>query len=148
MPETWQRGDYTLTDDPTRIDFAVLHAFLREAYWSRGIPTEVLRRAVDHSLNFSLLRGGEFAGFARVITDDATFAYVCDVFVLPEHRGQGLATWMMSCVLAHPELQGLRRWSLLTRDAAHVYERMGFAPSPTPERWMEKLDPGVYTRDS
>lgn len=146
MPEHWQRGEYALTTDPDSIDFATLHAFLRESYWAKGIPADVLRRAVERSLNFSLLHGDAFVGFVRVITDYATFAYVCDVYVLPEHRGQGLATWMMSCVLAHPELQGLRRWCLVTRDAGPVYAGVGFTPSPNPERWMEKTDPDVYTR--
>jgi len=146
MVVEWQRDDYLLSTDPDAVDIDVVHTFLRESYWARGIPLTVVQRSLAHSLNFSLLHAQQLIGFARVITDYATFAYIGDVFVLPDHRGQGLATWMMQCILAHPELQGLRRWCLLTRDAQPVYARVGFAPSPTPENWMEKLDPAVYQR--
>jgi N-acetylglutamate synthase-like GNAT family acetyltransferase len=146
MAEQWQRDDYLLTTDPADVDMDALHGFLHQAYWSRGIPVEVVREAVASSLTFSLLQPPHFVGFARVVTDYATFAYVGDVFVLPEHRGHGVGTWMMSCVMAHPRLQGLRRWCLVTRDAHALYARVGFTPTPTPERWMERLDPQVYER--
>lgn len=144
MPEQWQRDDYLLTTDPAAVDVETVHAVLAQSYWAKGIPLDVVRRSVAHSLPFSLLRAGELVGFARVVTDYTTFAYVCDVFVLPEHRGRGLATWMMGCVVAHPELRGLRRWCLVTRSAANVYARVGFVPTPTPDGWMERLDPHVY----
>ena len=146
MSEQWQRDGYLLTTDPSAVDMDALYDFLHQAYWSRGIPLEVVRESVANSLSFSLLHTARFVGFARVITDYATFAYVGDVFVLPAYRGQGLGTWMMSCVVAHPRLQGLRRWCLVTRDAQALYARVGFAPTPTPERWMERLDPHVYER--
>jgi GNAT superfamily N-acetyltransferase len=149
--ERWERDGFLLTTDPNAIDLEVLHAFLQQAYWSRGIPMEVVRQAVAHSLPFSLLHLQDpthFVGFARVITDAATFAYLSDVFVLPPYRGRGLGTWMLSCVLAHPHLQGLRRWCLGTRDAQALYARVGFAPLAAPERWMERVDPQVYERGS
>jgi GNAT superfamily N-acetyltransferase len=146
MSEQWQRDGYVVTTDPDAIDMDALHTFLHQSYWARGIPLEVVREAVDHSLNFTLLQPPHFVGFARVITDYATFAYVTDVFVLPEHRGRGLGSWMMGCVMAHPQLQGLRRWCLVTRDAHAVYARVGFSPTAIPERWMELLDPKVYER--
>ncbi len=146
MAEEWRRDGYLLSSDPNAVDSSVVHDFLRQSYWARGIPLEVVQQSLAHSLNFSLRHEQRQIGFARVITDYATFAYVGDVFVLPEYRGQGLATWMMQCVLAHPDLQGLRRWCLMTRDAQPVYARVGFQPSPTPENWMEIRDPAVYQR--
>ena len=146
MAEQWHRDDYVLTTDPNAIDIGAVHAFLEQSYWARGIPLEIVRRALEHSLSFGLLREHQLVGFARVISDYATFAYVSDVFVLPEFRGQGLATWMMTCILAHPELQGLRRWCLATRDAHQLYAQVGFERTTIPERWMEKLDPQVYER--
>ena len=148
MAEQWRRDDYLLTTDPDAVDVAAVHAFLHESYWARGVPLDVVRRSLEHSLSFTLLRDQRLVGFARVITDYATFAYVTDVFVLPAFRGQGLAAWMMTCILAHPELQGFRRWCLATRDAHNVYARVGFARTSIPERWMEKLDPHVYERET
>ena len=142
----WHRDDFRLTTDPSEIDMGAVHAFLCQSYWAQGIPLEVVQKAVAHSLNFSLLRGDQLVGFARVISDHATFAYVSDVFVLPEFRGHGLAIWMMTCILAHPQLQGLRRWCLATRDAHQLYARVGFERTKIPERWMEKLDTEVYQR--
>jgi N-acetylglutamate synthase-like GNAT family acetyltransferase len=146
MAEQWSRDGFRVTTDPNALDIEVVHAFLHQAYWSKGIPLAVLQRALAHSLNFSLLRDEQQIGFARVVTDYATFAYVADVFVLPDFRAQGLATWMMTCILEHPHLQGLRRWCLATRDAHQLYAKVGFQRTSTPERWMEKLDPEVYQR--
>lgn len=140
----WHEGEYTLTTDRARVDLGVVHDTLTRSYWATGIPLEVVRRSIEHSLNFSLLRGAELVGFARVITDYATFAYVGDVFVLEPHRGRGLSKWMMREIVAHPELQGLRRWALLTRDAHGLYELAGFTPLAAPERWMERWTPNVY----
>ncbi len=144
---SWSRGDYRVTTDPAVIDLDALHAFLGgESYWAKGIPREVLERQIKHSLCFTLLHGEKQVGFARIISDRATVAYLGDVFVLSEHRGQGLGKWMMECVMGHPELQGLRRWMLLTRDAHDLYAQFGFTPLKAPDRWMEKHDPDVYTR--
>jgi GNAT superfamily N-acetyltransferase len=103
----WQRGEYTVSDDPVRIDLQGVHRFLsEEAYWSAGVPLDVVRRAIARSMVFGLYHGTDQVGLARVVTDRATFAWVCDVFVLPDHRGHGLGKFLIECVLAHPELQG------------------------------------------
>jgi N-acetylglutamate synthase-like GNAT family acetyltransferase len=146
MAEQWSRDGFRVTTDPDELDIEVVHDFLHQSYWSQGIPLAVLQQALAHSLNFSLRREEQQIGFARVVTDYATFAYVADVFVLPDWRGIGLATWMMTCIVEHPELQGLRRWCLATRDAHRLYAKVGFQPTSIPERWMEKLDPEVYRR--
>ena len=144
----WQQGEYTLTTDPARVDLAVVHGYLTECYWAKGIPLDVVRRSIAHSLNFSLLLGATQVGYARVITDYATFAYVGDVFVLEAHRGRGLSKWMMRAMVEHPDLQGFRRWSLLTRDAHALYAQVGFTPLAAPERWMERWAPDVYRAGS
>ncbi len=142
----WRRDDCLVTTDPARVDLDVVHGFLAEAYWCQGIPRETVRRSIENAMPFSLFVGGRAAGFARVVTDRATVAYLGDVFVLPEYRGRGLSVWMVECVVAHPELQGLRRWILLTRDAHALYARCGFTPIAAPERWMELWNPEVYSR--
>ena len=142
----WSRDDALVTTDPKRVDMDVVHGFLSQSYWCEGIPRETVRRAIEHSIPFSVLVGGHTVGFGRVVTDRATVAYVGDVFVLPEARGQKLSVWMMECIVAHPELQGLRRWILLTRDAHGLYARFGFTPLVAPERWLERWDREVYTR--
>jgi GNAT superfamily N-acetyltransferase len=147
MSHEWQQGEFTISTDPARLDFAVVHGFLTDCYWAKGIPLEVVRRAAANSLNFGIYRGAEQIGYARVVSDRATVAYVGDVFVLPEFRGRKLSVWMMECVVAHPELQGLRRWMLLTRDAHGLYRKFGFTPLAAPDRWMERWDPHVYTRE-
>ena len=105
MHQTWQRGDYEISTDPARIDLAVTHRFLsEEAYWSPGVPREIVERAIGNSIVFGIYKGSAQAGLARVVSDRATFAWICDVFVLPEHRGAGLGKWLMECVTAHPEI--------------------------------------------
>ena len=141
----WTRGEYEISDDPARVDMDVTHRFLnKEAYWSNGIPRDVAERAVGNSIVFGLYKGTQQAGFVRVVSDKATFAWVCDVFVLPEHRGQGLSVWLMECVMAHPDLQGLRRFSLVTRDAHELYRPFGFQEIRSPEGHMEIVRPGIY----
>jgi GNAT superfamily N-acetyltransferase len=126
-------------------DLTVVHQYLSgQAYWSRGIPLETLRRAVAHSLCFAGFRDESLVAFARVISDYATFANLVDVFVLPAYRGQGLARELMQAVLEHPQLQGLRRFTLATGDAHGLYGKYGFTPLAHPERFMERYDPGVY----
>jgi GNAT superfamily N-acetyltransferase len=147
MPEEWTRGECVVSTDPARLDVGVIYGFLRRAYWAKDIPRQVVERAIANSLNFGLYEGGRQIGFARVVTDRATFAYVADVFVLEDHRGQKLSVWLMECVAAHPELQDLRRWMLGTRDAHSLYEKTGFTRiAPDDGRWMEKADPDVYER--
>jgi GNAT superfamily N-acetyltransferase len=140
------RGALFVSDDPAQLDVSVIHGFLRESYWAKGISREVVERSLRGSLCFGLYEGRTQVGFARCVTDRATFAYLADVFVLPSHRGRGLASWLMECIGAHPELQGLRRWNLVTRDAHGLYAQHGFTPVRYPERYMEKLDPDIYTR--
>jgi hypothetical protein len=146
-----ERGDgYVVSTDPALVDLDVVHAFLRAAYWSAGIPRETVERAVRHSIPFGLYApGGAQCGFARVVSDRATFAYLGDVFVLPGHRGRGLGTWLVECVLGHPDLQGLRKWHLATADAHALYARFGFAAPRTPEAQMfvERAPEELYDVD-
>ena len=147
----WKRGDYVISTDPERLDLPLVYRFLSEdAYWSPGVPLDVVERALANSIVFGLYRvsgqGWEQAGLARIVSDRATFAWLCDVFVLPEHRGEGLGKWLMECVKSHPDLQGLRRWMLATRDAHGLYAQHGFRPLKAPELFMERHDPDVYQR--
>lgn len=146
MSAQWQRDGFTVSCDPGRIDEAVVANFLGGSYWAAGIPAETVRRSIAGSLCFALLDGARQVGFARAISDRATVAYLADVFVLPEYRGRGLGKWLVECVLAHPELQGLRRWVLVTRDAHELYRRYGFQPLARPEFFMELHDKQAYTR--
>jgi GNAT superfamily N-acetyltransferase len=142
----WRRGEYLITTNPERVDVAVVHGFLAASYWANEIPLAIFERSIEHSLNFSVYHGESQVGFARVITDYATFGYLGDVFVLESHRGRGLSKWLMEVVITHPELQGFRRWVLLTRDAHGLYEQFGFKPVAAPERYMERWVPEVYRR--
>jgi len=135
-----------VTTDPAKIDKEAVYGFLSQSYWARGIPREVLERALASSLCFSLFDGDQQVGFARVITDRATFAYLADVFVLPTHRGRGLSKLLMETIVAHPDLQGLRRWVLVTADAHGLYARYGFTPLAKVDGYMERWDPEVYQR--
>jgi GNAT superfamily N-acetyltransferase len=141
-------GSYTISDDATRLDVRAIHAYLTRAYWSPGIPFETVRRAVRSSLCIGAYdAAGAQVGLARVISDYATFCYVCDVYVLEDHRAQGLSKAMFAMLMDHPKLQGLRRWSLVTADAHGLYEQFGFSPVAQPERHMERLDAEIYRRD-
>ena len=139
------RGDYTLSDDPARIDAVAVHAYLTHSYWAEGLSLELVRRCVAGSLCVGVYHptAGQVA-FARVVTDRASFAYLCDVYVLDDHRGRGLAKWMMEALTAHPDLQGLRRFVLVTKDAHEVYRPFGFTAPAFPERYMEIARPGLY----
>jgi GNAT superfamily N-acetyltransferase len=142
----WRRGEYTVSDDRWRVDREVVHRFLHDCYWARGIPREVVERSIRHSLCFGVYHGRDQVGFARTVTDHATFAYLADVFVLDAHRGRGLSKFLMECVVEHPALQGLRRMILATRDAHGLYARFGFHAPKSPSVWMEIHDPDVYVR--
>ena len=131
------RPGYRLSFDD--IDAVAAHAFLTGAYWCEGIPLETVERAVRHSLCFGAYLGERQVGFARVISDRATYAYVSDVFVLPSERGRGVGGRLMAAIVAHPDLQGLRRWTLFTRDAHALYRRFGFGDARYPDRLMEVL---------
>ena len=132
-----ERPPYSITTDPARIDFDVVYGFLSQSYWATGIPRETMAKAIAGSLCFSLFKGTDQIGFARVITDRATFAYLADVFVLEGHRAAGLGTWFMSVLFAHPDLQRLRRFQLATRDAHGLYRKFGFNAPKKPEMLME-----------
>jgi GNAT superfamily N-acetyltransferase len=136
---------YEITTDRKRMNLDVIHSFLAQSYWSPGVPRSIVERALDHSLCFAAFAGGVQAAFARVVTDRATFAYLADVFVLDEHRGQGLGKRLVDAVVKHPDLQGLRRVLLATRDAHGLYEQYGFRPLAAPQRFMEIFKPDVYS---
>jgi GNAT superfamily N-acetyltransferase len=139
-------GAYSISSDSRRFQLAAIHAFLSTSYWSPGIPLETLESAIRNSLSFGLFHHDQQVGFARVVTDRATFAYLCDVYVLPGHGEQGRAKWMLETLLAHPDLQGLRRFLLATRDAHSLYSRFGFKALGDPSRFMEILTPDIYSR--
>jgi len=138
---------YRLSFEPADQQIDLIHAFLSGAYWSPGIPRDTVERAIAGSLCVGAFDAeNEQVGFARLVTDRATFAYLADVFVLPAHRGNGLARQMLEALQDHPELQGLRRWILFTRDMQPLYARLGWSPIPHPERCMERHFPDVYAR--
>jgi GNAT superfamily N-acetyltransferase len=141
-----RRDEFRVSDEPALLDVDLIHSFLRESYWAAGIPREVVEKSLRGSLCFGVYEGNAQVAFARCVTDRATYAYVADVFVVPSHRGRGLSKWLMECIAGHAELQGLRRWSLITRDAHRLYQQYGFVSLQTPERYMEKVDPEVYAR--
>ena len=138
-------GDFLISTERARLDLDVIHGFLTNCYWAKGIPREIVTRSIEHSLCFGIYDGrGAQVGFARVISDFATFAYLGDVFVLEPYRGRGLSKWLMQCIMQHPALQGLRRWILLTRDSHGLYSQFGFTPLRAPERYMELHRSDVY----
>jgi GNAT superfamily N-acetyltransferase len=142
------RGDYVISTDRSRIDVAAVHAFLSTSYWSTGIPEETIRRGIAGAICFGIYHGPAQVGFARVITDQATYAYLADVYVLEGHRGRGLAKWLMEVIMSHPALQGLRRFSLSTRDAHTLYRQFGFELVANPERQMEIMRRNIYLESS
>ena len=142
----WKRDSYTISTDRERLDLNVIHDFLTQSYWAAGVPVEVVKRSIENSLPFGLYDNDRQIGFARVITDYATFAYLADVFILEDARGAGLGKWLVSVIASHPELRGLRRWMLATRDAHNLYRTVGFESLKQPDRWMEKHDTDVYVK--
>ena len=144
---TEQKGDYLITTDKTKLNLKVIHNYLsNESYWSRNIPFEIVKASTENSLNFGLFFKEKQIGYARIVSDFATTAYLADVFVLKEFRGQGLSKWLMEIIMNHPDLQGLRRWILATKDAHGLYKQFGWKPMAAPERWMEKHNPDVYKK--
>jgi GNAT superfamily N-acetyltransferase len=143
----WQRGGFSISTDPDRLDRALIHRFLSASYWAPDVPRAIVDRSIDNSMPFGLYDGAAQVGFARVITDRATFAYLADVFMLESHRGRGFALWLMQAIRAHPELQDVRRWVLFTRDAHPLYRKVGFKDIENdPPRCMEIVDRGIYAR--
>ena len=144
-PRTEHRDGYTASNDPARLDVDAIHAFLTACYWSTGIPHATVARALAHSLGFGLYApDGAQVGFVRVVTDQATFAYLCDVYVLDAHRGRGLGEWLVGFALADPALRDLRRLILATRDAHGLYERFGFGAPKWPNAYMDIVRPDIY----
>jgi GNAT superfamily N-acetyltransferase len=144
MIESWERGDYLISTDRARLNIELIHEFLsKHTYWAVGRTREVVERSIENSLPFGIYKGNDLVGFGRVVTDYATFAWIADVFILSEHRRQGLSKWLMEVMLSHPRLQGFRRWVLATKDAHGLYERFGFIPLHRAERWMERPDPNM-----
>lgn len=140
----WKQHGLLISTNPARLDVAAIHVYLAQAYWSEQIPREVVERALRHSLCFGLLDGAAQVGLARVVTDYATFAYLCDVYVLESYRGRGLGKWLIECVVSHPQLQALRRFNLVTRDAHGLYSPYGFRTLARPEMHMERHNPDIY----
>ncbi len=144
MADIWTRNGYEISTDRSRLDLDLIHDYIsKHSYWGKGRAREVVARSIENSLPFGIYQDGEQIGFARVVTDYATFAWIADLFVLSQHRGRGLSKWLMEVILAHPRLQGFRRWVLSTKDAQGLYERYGFMPLKRPERWMERFDPNM-----
>ncbi len=144
MTQEWRRGEYLISTDKHLLDLSAIHSFLATSYWAKDIPFETVKKSIEHSLNFGVYIAGKQVGFARVITDYTTYAYIGDVYILEDFRGRGLSKWLMRVIVNHPELQGLRRWTLITRDAHELYRKTGFTEPQNPERYMEKTDPDVY----
>ena len=144
MVEEYERDGYVVSTDPARLDPGAVHRYLTTSYWAEEVPLELVERSLRRSLCFGLYAAEGQVGLARVITDETTFAYLCDVYILPAHRGRGLGRWLLDCVVASPRLQGLRRWMLVTRDAHGLYEQVGFRRPAAPEGIMEIARPGMY----
>jgi GNAT superfamily N-acetyltransferase len=141
------KDGYTISTETDRQDAKAIHSYLTRSYWAEGIPLHTVARAINHSLCFGLFDpAGQQVGLVRVVTDYTTYAYLCDVFVLEEHRGRGLSKWLMECVMSYPDLQGLRRWFLATKDAHGLYSQFGFQPITSPERFMQIANPDIYKR--
>ena len=143
MPQILEahRDNFTISTDPARLDADAVAEMLARAYWAQGRPRERVERALANSLVFGLYDGEEQIGLARVVSDYAIFAYVCDVFIHEDYRAQGLGKWLMQTVHSHPDLQGLRRWALVTRDAHELYRQFGWEMLASPNSWMEILTP-------
>jgi len=141
---SWVNGEFEISTDPDRIDLIAVHQFLTNSYWAKGIPVEIVRQSIQNSLCFGIYREKQQVGFRSHYYRRCNVAYLADVFILEPYRGRGLSKWLMECIIAHPPLQGLRRWMLATRDAHKLYAQFGFAPLKSPDRFMELHYPDVY----
>ncbi len=144
----WQKDDFTITTDKSKMDIDIIHGYLSRSYWAQGVPRAIIQKSIEGALCFAVLHGSRQVGFARVITDKATFGYLSDVFILEEYRGKGLSKWLMEIILGHPELQNFRRFLLSTRDAHGLYRQFGFKDLVSPENWMQVYNPEVYKTNS
>ena len=145
--EGYKKEKYSITTDKSKIDISVVHCFLTTSYWSEKISVEIVQKSIDNSLCFGVYSENKQIGFARVISDYATFAYLADVFIIDEERGKGLSKWLMECILSHHKLQGLRNFCLLTRDAHTLYERFGFKNIAEPKNFMSIKVEGIYKKN-
>ena len=134
----YQKDNFTVSTDPAKLDRTLIHDFLSNSYWAKNMPREILEKSIKHSLNYGVYLEDSQIGYARVLTDYATFAYLADVFIIETHRRKGLSKWLMECILSHPELQKIRTWMLKTTDAHGLYEKFGFGPPEKPSSIMEK----------
>ena len=146
MHHVWSKGDYEISTDPARIDVVLVHEFLTNSYWAKGISAETVKKSIENSICFGVYFGRQQVGLARIISDLATFAYLADVFIAPGYRGRGLSRWLLECILGHSDLHGLRRWMLATKDAHGLYEKLGFTTLKSPESWMEIHRPDIYAK--
>jgi N-acetylglutamate synthase-like GNAT family acetyltransferase len=144
----WHKDEYTIITDKSKMDVTVIHEFLSNSYWAKGIPVDTVQKSIDGALCFGVFHGEQQIGFARVITDKATFAYLADVFIIESCRGKGLSKWLMEIITSHPELQGLRRFLLATRDAHGLYRQFGFTELESAENLMHVYNPDVYKMNS
>jgi len=142
----WTNENFSITTDESKIDISYVHRILSNSYWSENIPFEIVQRSIKGSLCFAVFFQQKQIGFARVISDEATFAYLADVFIDPDFQGRGLSKWLMKTIMEYPSLQGLRRILLATRDAHGLYRQFGFTPLTSPDRWMQVHKPDVYKR--
>ena len=140
------KDGFVISTEKEKMDIDLIHSFLTRTYWAEGISKEIIRRSIEGSLCFGVFENHKQVGFARTITDKATFAYLADVFIIEEYRGLGLSKWLMEVIMSYPDLQGLRRLMLATRDAHELYKKFGFTPLNNVDRWMHILDPDVYKR--
>ena len=141
-----KKGRFSISTNPKRLDIDAIHAFLSRSFWAEKIPKKTVAKSIKNSLCFGLFDGKKQVGFARVITDRATFAYLCDVYVLEEYRAKGLGKWLIETVMSHPDLQDLRRFHLVTRDAHGLYQQFGFTEASSPSRHMEIFRHGMYLK--
>jgi len=148
MHHLWSQGDYEISTDPARVDVGTVHEFLTDSYWAKGIPLETVQRSLENSIAFGVYQGQQQVGFARIISDLATFAYLADVFILPAYRGRRLSRWLMECIVSHPDLQGLRRWMLATKDAHGLYARFGFTRIKSPDSSDGNSSPGCLRNET
>ncbi len=139
-------NEYTISTDKRRLQLDVIHGYLVNSYWAANVPRAVVERSIEHSLCFGVYKGSDQIGFARVITDYATFGYIGDVFILEPYRGQGLSKWLMKTIVEYPDLQGFRRWLLATKDAHGLYQQFGFKSLADASRFLERTNPDVYKR--
>jgi GNAT superfamily N-acetyltransferase len=148
VPETYIQNNYTVSTDTSKLNIDFVHAYLSRSYWAEEIPKEIVKKGIENSLCFGIYNENKQVGFARVISDYSTFAYLADVFVIEEERGKGLSKWLMECILKHEQLQGLRNFCLLTRDAHTLYERFGFKNLEKPQNFMAIKTDNFYKKRS